>query len=39
MGTDTKDAGYSKSDEHGDVAEPMLLCDWSIDEERRAKRK
>lgn len=39
MGTDIKDTEYTKSDEYGDVAEPVLLRDWSVDEEKRAKRK
>ena len=40
MGTDTKDSEYhTKSDEYGDIVEQVLLRDWSVDEERRAKRK
>jgi hypothetical protein len=39
MRADTKDAEYTKSDEYGDAAEPVLLRDWSVDEERSAKRK
>jgi hypothetical protein len=39
MGTETKDSEYTKSVEYGGVTEPVLLRDWSVDEERRAKRK
>ncbi|KAH6629238.1 major facilitator superfamily domain-containing protein [Boeremia exigua] len=38
MGTDTKDVDYTKAD-YGDVAEPVLVRDWTVAEEKKAKRK
>lgn len=39
MSTDTKDIDYVKGVEYGDTAEPGLVRDWSVDEEKKAKRK
>ena len=39
MGTDTKDIYHTGSEGYGDGTEPLLVRDWSVDEERKAKRK
>lgn len=39
MGTDIKDVDYTKNKEYGDSTEPRMVRDWSVEEERKAKRK
>jgi hypothetical protein len=39
MGIDTKDVDYVKGAEYGDGSEPILVRDWSVTEENKAKRK
>lgn len=39
MSSDTKDVEYTKDDSYGHVADPVLVRDWSAEEEKKAKRK
>lgn len=39
MGVDIKDADYVKSANYYDGSEPILVRDWSVAEENKAKRK
>lgn len=39
MGTEIKDVAYTKGAEFGDGTEPVLVRDWTVAEEKKAKRK
>jgi len=39
MGTEFKDIEYTKGAEYGVVADPVLVRDWTVEEEKKAKRK
>jgi hypothetical protein len=39
MGTDIKSVDYNIGVQHGELSEPVLVRDWSVEEEKKAKRK
>jgi hypothetical protein len=39
MGIDIKDVDYIKGVKYGKSTEPVLVRDWSVAEEKKAKRK